>query len=467
MRWVFKMFKAAVVTSAISLVWIGAAPAQMGVTPCVSNCNLPAQMEHVGYGARVEIVPTQLFSEDMSDGTIDTTSTNSWAAPVASGGGVLATASVGAINLSSGTTSGGYSYIQSKQAYPNNAPGFLLYRASINFQGNGASPTEPTTNCKFFGLVAVIPATPTCANPVTEGFVFEVTAATTQGSPGGGKLQAAVYAGGTRQQIADLSVPIPGANYPAIPNPTPGGSQPLCPARAAPQPIAASNCPSIIDIWMRGDYVEWWVDYQRVAVMPIGSLGANNNTAFWTAGTVSTGNATASTIQINQAVIADEARRGPLSGIPANEVCVTPTVTAGSAYTTGNVVGGLIALPNMVRPNPGSGVLQAVRLTSKSNQSASEFDVTFFSSQPTASTWTDKAAPAIAAGDVPLVQPPVKLPTTNAFIGLGTHTVYGVGGILRPIKLAQKTLYAVITVVGTPTFPTTSDLQLCASVQQD
>lgn len=155
----------------------------------------------------------------------------------------------------------------------------------------------------------------------------------------------------------------------------------------------------------------------------------------------------------------------------ANEVCTPLVVTASSAYTANNEVGGLVTFPSLLRlpvttPSaaPLSGVLQSVRLTSKSVQTA-EFDVTFFSGNPTASTWTDKSAPAITGADILLVEPPIKL--TNNFSGLGTHTVYGADGIARSIKWTSTTGYAIVTTPGTPTFTATSDLQLCAAVLQD
>jgi hypothetical protein len=146
-----------------------------------------------------------------------------------------------------------------------------------------------------------------------------------------------------------------------------------------------------------------------------------------------------------------------------SETCVTPTVTASSAYTAGNEVGGLITFANAVG-NIQTGILQAVRLNFKDAQTA-EFDVTFFSSNPSASTWTDKSAPAINAADVFKVQPTIKL--TNASSVLGTHTNYGQDGIGRTISLGSTSFYAVVTTPGTPTFASANDMQLCASILRD
>jgi hypothetical protein len=144
-----------------------------------------------------------------------------------------------------------------------------------------------------------------------------------------------------------------------------------------------------------------------------------------------------------------------------NEVCVTPTVTAG-LYDAGNSVGGLITLPGAFL-SANTGMLQSIRLTFKSVQTA-EFDVTFFSALP-ATAFADHAAPAIAAADATRVQPTIKL--INNFSGLGTHTVYGSDSINRRVEEVGSSLYAVITTPGTPTFASTSDVQLCASISQD
>lgn len=165
---------------------------------------------------------------------------------------------------------------------------------------------------------------------------------------------------------------------------------------------------------------------------------------------------------------------GVTAGGWTDEACTgqganTPiVVTASSAYTAGNEVGPLLTL-QFARPQGAprpSGIMQSVTLTSKSIQTV-EFDVTFFISQP-ATTFTDKTAPSIAAADVSLVRYPIKL--TNNFSGLGTHTVYNQDQIARAVKLpgtGTGQIFAVITTPGTPTFTSTTDLQLCISPLQD
>jgi hypothetical protein len=66
---------------------------------------------------------------------------------------------------------------------------------------------------------------------------------------------------------------------------------------------------------------------------------------------------------------------GRVGGVD-NEVCVSPTITSGSAYAASNSIGGLIVLPNSFL-TANAGVLQSVQLTIKSTQTA-EFDIVFF-----------------------------------------------------------------------------------------
>ncbi len=151
------------------------------------------------------------------------------------------------------------------------------------------------------------------------------------------------------------------------------------------------------------------------------------------------------------------------------EVCSTLTVTASSAYTTGNEVGGLITLSPAYRaiaqgaPDNG-GIVQSIRLTSKSVQTAT-FNAYQFISNPSATTWTDKTAPSINASDVTKVRPPVTLSIASS--GLGTNTVYGTDAIARAHVAASQSDYWVLTVTGTPTFTSTSDLQFCVTYLLD
>lgn len=140
------------------------------------------------------------------------------------------------------------------------------------------------------------------------------------------------------------------------------------------------------------------------------------------------------------------------------EVCQTLVVTASSAYSAGNEVGGLVTL---TIPQTAAGqILVSVRLDFKDAQTAG-FKVYQFSANPSNSTWTDKSTPSINAADVFKVLPPLSLAANDS--GLGTHTVYGQDAINRALARLSTSDYFVIVTTGTPTFGSTSDAQFCAA----
>lgn len=135
-------------------------------------------------------------------------------------------------------------------------------------------------------------------------------------------------------------------------------------------------------------------------------------------------------------------------------VTINPTVTASSAYTTGNCVGGLLTFPGLFDFPAQSGILYAATINCKSVQTC-QFFLVPFRQKPT-TTFTDKSAPSIAAADIAL--PTDTLTFASPFSGLGTHTIWPVDAIGNALVSATKDLYAVLTVSGTPTFTSASDL---------
>lgn len=152
-----------------------------------------------------------------------------------------------------------------------------------------------------------------------------------------------------------------------------------------------------------------------------------------------------------------------------HEVCVSsgsvnwPAVTASSAYSANNEVGGLITFP-AAWLNAQSGIIQSIRLNFADAQTAG-FKAYQFASNPSATTWTDKTGPSINAADVNKVRPPISLTSNDS--GLGTHTVYGADAIARAHSSPTTTDYWLLVTTGTPTFGSTTDAQLCVTYMQD
>ena len=141
---------------------------------------------------------------------------------------------------------------------------------------------------------------------------------------------------------------------------------------------------------------------------------------------------------------------------------VTPAIST-SAYSAGNVVGGLLAFTNAVDAAQ-SGLLENATLNILSVQTAA-FTLYLFSANPSASTFNDKAAPNIAAADVPKLIDAISLATPLS--GLGTHTLYAADSIGRAVVLAATTLYAVLITTGTPTFASASDVTVSLGIIED
>lgn len=162
------------------------------------------------------------------------------------------------------------------------------------------------------------------------------------------------------------------------------------------------------------------------------------------------------------------------------EFCQVLTLTTGSAYTAGNVVGsisgsaggsGIIPFTSPSGPNL-SGVVQSVRLNFAEAQTA-EFDVSPLTSAPVNSTFADKSAPSISTTgcstatncDPFSALPPIKLTTANALLGAGLSQ-YGADQIAGARQFPGKIMAFVITTPGTPTF-TIPKAFFCATVMTD
>lgn len=136
-----------------------------------------------------------------------------------------------------------------------------------------------------------------------------------------------------------------------------------------------------------------------------------------------------------------------------------PAVTASSAYATGNAAGGKLTLAQAM--DGGTATLQSLTLSDKSNSKVA-MDVLLFNQSftPTA----DKSAIAISAADMLNCVGVISIATTDwATIGSSANAVATKANInLRMAGSIDNALYAQIVVRGTPTFGTTSDLQLAA-----
>lgn len=173
------------------------------------------------------------------------------------------------------------------------------------------------------------------------------------------------------------------------------------------------------------------------------------------------------TFATQSALTATEVHAGEV-GSNQIRVDVAQTVTASSAYTAGDAIGGLMTIAGASRVSGSlgaagtGGIIQQVAANSKSLQTT-QVDVFIFNSNPTGSTCTNKTAFALATADFDKVIGVASIPGTAAnnsgWFGGGTGSVGQANNLAMAFDLASATsIYACAVARGTPTFTATSDI---------
>lgn len=157
----------------------------------------------------------------------------------------------------------------------------------------------------------------------------------------------------------------------------------------------------------------------------------------------------------------DQTTPGTTNNVAASSIqgsiVVTPTVTASSAYASGNTLGGLLTLTGAMRTSGGTALLQKVVISNKSNQMAPT-DILIFNANPSGTTVTDKTAVAVAVADFNKV---IGVVHVTDCTNIGTPSVCQASGLaLSLIANGSADLYAVAVTRGTPTFTATTDVSI-------
>lgn len=169
-------------------------------------------------------------------------------------------------------------------------------------------------------------------------------------------------------------------------------------------------------------------------------------------------------------------------GLPAGEnhigavgggtALITPTVTvtSGSAYASGNILGGKLTLTNAMRVSGGSGVWQGLFLQDAANQKPA-LDILLFDSDPSNGTYTDKTAFTYNASDRPKCIRKFSVAASDWTTIQGGSAVavadLAPGG--KPVVASgSRNLYALLVLNGsTPTFAAATDLVVRFGFLQD
>lgn len=146
-----------------------------------------------------------------------------------------------------------------------------------------------------------------------------------------------------------------------------------------------------------------------------------------------------------------------------SNIITVPLVVQAAAYISGNLVGGKITIPNVGY----SGEIRTIELTDASN-TAVDYDIFFFGSNPSGSTFTEKAALTLVAADLAKVIGAVTLGSASRF-AFATNNIHFVRDITIPYAAerisGQGTLYAAILMRGAATFAGVNDLTLRLGIQ--
>ena len=144
-------------------------------------------------------------------------------------------------------------------------------------------------------------------------------------------------------------------------------------------------------------------------------------------------------------------------------VSVVPVVDT-NIYAAGDNVGGKLTFADMVRTQTYSGEVRSVTVTDQGGDSAS-MNLILFSSDPTASTFTNNAAQAIADADLPKIICVIPVTTHYVFANNGASTAVYVGCAFELSN--ATTLYGALVATGTPTLDAVDALTVKLTIRQD
>ncbi len=151
----------------------------------------------------------------------------------------------------------------------------------------------------------------------------------------------------------------------------------------------------------------------------------------------------------------------PVVGI-LSTIAVTPTVTAG-AYSTGQVIGGVLTVAAILRENTRTGYLTSVRITTKVANTV-QIDAFIFNANPTSSTTTDNGAFSLHDSDRAKLKGVVRV---DSWVAAGTPSVGYKEARVPLTGAAADDIYVVLVIRGAHTPGSTSDLTVEFTADQN
>lgn len=148
----------------------------------------------------------------------------------------------------------------------------------------------------------------------------------------------------------------------------------------------------------------------------------------------------------------------------------SPTITAG-VYASGQLIGGKLTFLGVFDGQVNTAEVRQVIVYDKAKQGVS-LDLILFSSDPSATTFTDNATFAVGAADLTKISTVIPISTHSAF---STNGVSYAVNISQPIfstvdattQSGRRTIYGALVSRGAPTYASTSDLTVRINIIQD
>ena len=151
------------------------------------------------------------------------------------------------------------------------------------------------------------------------------------------------------------------------------------------------------------------------------------------------------------------------------KVAVVPiTTTNGTAYASGDNIGGILSIANAVRNTAGTGFICDLQIVDINNQRPT-VEIDFFTSSPTG-TYTNDAAQSFATADALLYLGKVNVATADyttqsggsALVGIASKTLQNI-----PFVCAATTLFFTIRTTSVVTYSTAQSLIVKIGISQD
>ena len=167
---------------------------------------------------------------------------------------------------------------------------------------------------------------------------------------------------------------------------------------------------------------------------------------------------------LNGAQAAGENHIGEVGG-NSGVVQVALTVTASSAYASGNSIGGKMTIANAVRAAGHGTTLQNIVILDRANQSPAG-NILIFNADPTNATLTDKTAFVFSTDDLKVI---ARIPVASSdYATINSKAVAILVNLGRVLAATSGTsLFAAFVTTSTPTFAATTDVQLSFAFLKD